>query len=123
MSTGTGKELFRSAVRQVHDDDIRSDLFNILITDFPAFVTAEKRFPFRSYRHDHLTDTARTLVKFKIRNIPQLPAVSQIDHILAFQLGKQHFTSPSILFLCNRICKKGGNVPLPSFFIVYFVIL
>ncbi len=55
MSTGTGKELFRSAVRQVHDDDIRSDLFNILITDFPAFVTAEKRFPFRSSRHDHLT--------------------------------------------------------------------
>ena len=81
-------------LRDIHQNNVRTDLLDIFITDHIFRITAEKAFDPVDPRHDDFIDTAGTFVKLKIRHMAHLPAIPYIDHILALQLRKKHRISP-----------------------------
>ena len=74
----------------IHYNDIRPDLFDILIGNTKVRLVTKKIAEFVTARHDHLTYLSATFIKFQIADSPQLFTIPQIDHIFAFQFRKTH---------------------------------
>ena len=70
----------------VNQNDIRSDLLDILVGNHNIGFTIEKIQYLVAPRNHDLTDTAAALIKLQITYLPQLFAVPDIDYILTFQL-------------------------------------
>ena len=74
----------------IHNNDIRSDLFDVLIRNTVIRIRVKKITEFITARHDHLTYFTAAFIKFKITDSSKFFAIPQIDHILGFQFRKTH---------------------------------
>lgn len=66
----------------IHDYNVRSDLFDILIADYIVRLIAEQSTPFIVSRNNQLENLPRALVEFKIAHLTQPLAVFQVDDFL-----------------------------------------
>lgn len=85
----------------VNQNDIRSDLPDILERDHDIRFTVQKTQDLVTSRNHDLTDAPAAGIKLQITHPAQLLTVPDIDDILAFQLRKKHGISPVFLFLQN----------------------
>lgn len=69
----------------VNQNDIRTNLFDILIGNHDIRLTVEKIQHLITPRNHDLTDTAAALVKLQVAHLPKLLAIPDIDHILTLQ--------------------------------------
>ena len=74
MSTTLWKPLHKFLHTYIHNNDIRSDLLDIFITDHIVRVAPKQSTPFILSRNDQLKDLSGTLIKLKITGPLTLPS-------------------------------------------------
>ena len=78
--------LFPCLKANIDNDDVRSDLLDILIADDIIRLAAEQPAPPAVARDDQLIDLSGALVKLEISDLSELLTILQIDNFLLFQL-------------------------------------
>lgn len=79
----------------IHNNDVRADLFNIFIGNTYIRFTAEKIRELTAVVYENLADMSAALVKFQIRDSSQFFTVPHINHIFAFEFRKEHILNLS----------------------------
>lgn len=96
----------------IHQNNIRPDLFDIPIAYHIIFLTLKKVFPLTSPRHKQLMYAPVSFVKFQVSHFSKLLAVPQIDNFLTLQFRKKHVFPIFALFI---LYAGFYNLPLPCF--------
>lgn len=81
-----------SSTAKIHQNNIRSNLFNIAKRDF-VLISEEKAPNPTLFRYNQFSNAAITLVKFQIHNVPKLTAVLHTDNFLFAKFIECHKTT------------------------------
>ena len=90
MSTSYGNQFLLTA--KIHQNNIRSDLFNITKRDF-VLISEEKAPNPTFFRYYQFSNATIALIKFQIHDMPKLTAVLHTDNFLFAKFIECHKTT------------------------------